>query len=492
MKQLARIAHKTAVNSSGEDLRMVRGICAPKVIAPLVAHIAAGTVLSDSLVARAQSAALAEVPDAMLALLTLLPEREQIKNLSGTLGELMKTQPDKADERFEPGVNKRTLDAIRTWVSRTMLVFYSAALLNEFERHYPRDAALEQGPGEEMVRQPLCIMVPGAQSVKITCIKKQVLSLARADNFGAGNLLLQCISFLAQHRTRRCLAKAVPALCICKARHPLVQGFDKKMSRGGNKEVFKMKVEPHFMFGVVRRVALEDFFAAGHFKRLVDLLLPAPPDDPSSVRGVPFGVIKGINWLYNVIAFELESVIQQLRPEPIQALTPENCTVFPILRVMRAIVYRVVASRPGEADYEDLRLQMQCAEVTIYTFARSMAFKESFLGGQKKWKHLPLLLDAGPLVDVSSAFLVVFPDHAFLLSSRKIDDEVARVLTPVVSVYGDLMEGGWEPTYEETTLRPKHGSTSLRDPANEGSKSVGLGGGGGALLLIGVGESVLD
>ncbi|CAE7450639.1 RYR1, partial [Symbiodinium necroappetens] len=81
LKELARISERVVSQSSGEDLRMVRSVCSPKVIAPLVSHIAAGTVLSDSDVAKEMSHALAEVPDSLLSLLILLPEKEHRSQL---------------------------------------------------------------------------------------------------------------------------------------------------------------------------------------------------------------------------------------------------------------------------------------------------------------------------------------------------------------------------------------------------------------------------
>ena len=158
-------------------------------------------------------------------------------------------------------------------------------------------------------------------------------------------------------------------------------------------------------------------------------------------------------------------------------------------------MYRVVAARPQEEDYEALQVQMEAAESTIYTFSRVPAFKEAILGGPK-WKNLPLLLDmmksrlepkwVTTMAKVLAAIInrkpesIKSPFEALLIyldlamSKRSIDAVDSRVLTPVVSVYADLLEAGWTPTYPEMERRPKHGVPSLRDERNAGAKSSDL------------------
>ena len=499
LKELAQIAQKVVAQSNGEDLRMVRSICSPKVIAPLVSHIAAGTVLSDSDVAKEMSHALAAVPDSLLALLVLLPEQEQIKLLYGTLKDLLNIDIEEVDERFRPGHNRRTSDAVKTWVGRCILIFFSAALLNDVERQYPTDCPTEQTANGSIIAHPLPIMVPGAQQIKITCVKKKAMTVdilvskenaeASMDPTNEANEVIptKTLPFSVQLTFDTEFAVITPGRAWC--------CFDKSMSRGENREEFKMHVEPQFMFGSVKRMAVDDFFATGHFKRLLESLLPSPADDPNSVRGVPLGVIQATNWVFSVLAFELESFLKGLRPEPLKFLNPQFCPVVQMLRVVRTVVYRVVAARPQEEDYEALQVQMEAAESTIYTFSRVPAFKEAILGGPK-WKNLPLLLDmmksrlepkwVTTMAKVLAAIInrkpesIKSPFEALLIyldlamSKRSIDAVDSRVLTPVVSVYADLLEAGWTPTYPEMERRPKHGVPSLRDERNAGAKSSDL------------------
>ena len=492
LKELARIAEKTAL---AEDLRMVRSVCSPKVIARLVSHIAAGTVLSDSDVAKEMSQALAEVPDSLLSLLILLPEKEQIKLLAGTLKDLLNIGIEEVDERFQPGHNKRTSDAVKTWVGRCILIFLSAALLNDMERQYPRDCPKRDASSNAC--EPLPILVPGAQQVKITCVKKKAMTVdilvskespAASMDPNANNVTIPTknlpYSVAVSFETEFAVISPGRIWCC----------FDKSMSRGENREEFKMQIEPQFMFGSIKRQAVEDFFASGHFKKLLQALLPAPADDPNSVRGVPLGVIQATNWIFSVLAYELECQLKGLR-EPLRALTPEFCPILEMLRIVRTVVYRTVAVRAHEEEYEAMQLQMAAAESTIYTFARVPAFKEAILGGPK-WKHLPILLDmmkcrlepqwVNTMAKVLAAIinrkpesirspfesLLIYLDLA--MSKRLIDSVDYRVLTPVVSVYADLLEAGWTPTYAEMENRPKPGVPSLRDPQNAGAKNSDL------------------
>ena len=41
---------------------------------------------------------------------------------------------------------------------------------------------------------------------------------------------------------------------------------------------------------------------------------------PTAVRGVPLGVIQATNWVFSVLAFELESFLKGLRPRAIEML----------------------------------------------------------------------------------------------------------------------------------------------------------------------------
>jgi hypothetical protein len=177
LKQLARFGRKNAAQDF--DFKVVEGVCSPRVITPLVAHIAGGTLLSASKVAKHQSIALAEVPDALLSLLTLLPEKRQIEMLAETLTSLLHITPTEGDERFDKGVNQRTSDAIRVWVARCLLIFFSAGLVRELERHYPNDAPFEteqttdnRGTAKRR-RAPLPVMVPGAMASKATLFFKK-------------------------------------------------------------------------------------------------------------------------------------------------------------------------------------------------------------------------------------------------------------------------------------------------------------------------------
>jgi hypothetical protein len=259
------------------------------------------------------------------------------------------------------------------------------------------------------------------------------------------------------------------------------------------------------MFGVVQRSVLEQFFKAGFFRELVNSLLPAPEADPNSVRGVPFGVVQGLNWLYNVIAFELRNAESTARPtkgfaaaeaekpKALVYLTPEFCPIHHFLRIVRTIVYRMVAARPSEKDYEALEVQMQVSSDSIITFAKSAIFRDAMLGG-RDMKFVPLLLDIlkkrlvpewvdtmskvlaallnRPTDSIKSPFQSLLLYMEFASSGSKISAVHSRILTPVVSVYADLLEAGWRPTYAELNKRPKYGSTNLAE--NKDAKSSDL------------------
>ena len=203
------------------------------------------------------------------------------------------------------------------------------------ERQYPTDSPTEQTANGSIIAHPLPIMVPGAQQIKITCVKKKAMTVdilvskenaeASMDPTNEANEVIptKTLPFSVQLTFDTEFAVITPGRAWC--------CFDKSMSRGENREEFKMHVEPQFMFGSVKRMAVDDFFATGHFKRLLESLLPSPADDPNSVRGVPLGVIQATNWVFSVLAFELESFLKGLRPEPLKFLNPQFCPVVQML-----------------------------------------------------------------------------------------------------------------------------------------------------------------
>ncbi|CAE7929381.1 RYR1 [Symbiodinium sp. KB8] len=322
-----------------------------------------------------------------------------------------------------------------------------------------------------------CLETVGQRQVKLTCIRKKAMTV---DILISKDIDPVCVQI--PFETEFAVISPGRAWCC----------FDKSLSRGENREEFKIRIEPQFMFASIKRQAVEDFFSGGHFRTSAFLCMIMPAEyfttgHDAACSPPETGIETHCACSVNVVPMRSDgeySVRTWLRNGFFAVLVLANWTV----------VYKVVASRPHEDDYESLQLQM--AENTIYTFARVKEFKDAILGGRNEWKNLPLLLDmmrsrlephwVSTMSKVLAAIINRKPESVkspfeslimyleLAMKRRSPDSLDYRVLTPLVSVYADFLEAGWSPTYEEMEVRPKYGATRLRDPQNAGAKNSDL------------------
>ncbi|CAE8666088.1 unnamed protein product, partial [Polarella glacialis] len=73
------------------DVKLIRSACSPRVLVPLVVHLAPGALASGSHIAMRMLLALEQVPDSLLSLLRHLPPQEQNSILAEALKRLLES-----------------------------------------------------------------------------------------------------------------------------------------------------------------------------------------------------------------------------------------------------------------------------------------------------------------------------------------------------------------------------------------------------------------
>eukprot|EP00439_Symbiodinium_sp_Y106_P069762 s961_g12.t1 len=276
------------------------------------------------------------------------------------------------------------------------------------DRHGKADCPVEQMPDGSSAPGPLPILVPGAQQVKLTCVRKKAMTvdILISKDIDPANFVIPTknLPYSVQIPFETEFAVISPGRAWC--------CFDKSLSRGENREEFKIRIEPQFMFASIKRQAVEDFFAGGHFRTsrpagpdlppsLVSKILSSQPNDGDAILG-------GRNEWKN-LPLLLDMMRSRLEPHWVSTMS----------KVLAAIINRKPES--VKSPFESLIMYLELA-----------------------------------------------------MKRRSPDSLDYRVLTPLVSVYADFLEAGWSPTYEEMEVRPKYGATRLRDPQNAGAKNSDL------------------
>ncbi|CAE7450627.1 RYR1, partial [Symbiodinium necroappetens] len=272
---------------------------------------------------------------------------------------------------------------------------------------------------------PLPILVPGAQQVKLTCIRKKAMTVdiliskesseASVDPTNQANFVIPTknLPYSVQIPFETEFAVISPGRAWC--------CFDKSLSRGENREEFKIRIEPQFMFASIKRQAVEDFFSGGHFRTSAFLCMIMPAE-------------------YFTTGHDA-------------ACSPPENTIYTFARD---------AILGGRNEWKNLPLLLDMMRSRLEPhWVSTMS------------KVLAAIINRKP-ESVKSPFESLIMYLELAMKRRSPDSLDYRVLTPLVSVYADFLEAGWSPTYEEMEVRPKYGATRLRDPQNAGAKNSDL------------------
>ncbi|CAE8585434.1 unnamed protein product, partial [Polarella glacialis] len=480
-----------------------------------VVHLAPGALASGSHIAMRMLLALEQVPDSLLSLLRHLPPQEQNSILAEALKRLLESAR-LLRSRGQPSA----ADSVSTFAARMVLTYLSACLVREITKRYPHDAPVERVMDDGTKSYgAMPFEVPGAASVRVSCTNKKAMNadilLSTKSRSHAMDMQLEDPHrVVISTRVSSDTGKVVFKPGFGKISEGLVNvGFDRASSKGEGKEEFTLLIKP--VFKTIRRESIDALLGSGHFKEIVEQLLPAAPNDPHGIRGAPLAVIQACSFCYSVLAQELAKNDSQL-----QCLTPEYVSIYSFIRLVRDVIYRLEAARPGEEQHRLLEDQVRVVGETLLIFSESSTFRDAMLGGAD-WEYLPLFLDIlrrrrreewvrtisyvlAQLLGVSDRMTGKEKERAAMGLGKKKQEERtkteilaehvpspfsallmyvdaatatgvlrpvhAKVLTHVVDIYSLLLEEGWQPTFAELEKRPHN--VLQEDPKEKADAAV--------------------